>query len=169
MELHLDNNYILVLLIVLVSFTYLYLTFNKNDTFETNQNPAPATIIKKDPIILSPRVVSPSGPNPPNAHVSEKEARKQDVLNVVPTDPYDETYGSQNMKDNLRYPERSFGPGILNDGKKVLVANGVASAVINPSENAIQQFSQEMVQNGGLFNSSYGANDTNLNPNYAAF
>lgn len=169
MELHFDNNYILVLLIVIVSFIYLYLTFNKKDSFESNPNPAPATIIMQEPVVLPPREVSPSGPNPPNARVAEKEARKQDVLNVIPSDPYDETYGSQNIKDNLRYPERSFGPGILNDGKKVLVANGVASAIINESQNAIQQFSQEMVQNGGLFNSSYGANDTDLNPNYSAF
>ena len=35
-------------------------------------------------------------------------------------DIYDEKYGSQNMKTNLRYPERSFGPGIVNDSNKVI-------------------------------------------------
>lgn len=169
-----DQPYILIFVIVIVSFLYLYLLFaNKHESFqgkhESFQVPAPAAIIKQDPPVLPPRQVSPSGPNPPNARVSNVDSQKYDVLNVIPSDPYDETHGSQNMKDNLRYPERSFGPGIINDGKKLFVANGVASAIINETNNVIQPFSQEMIQNGGIFNESYGANDTNLNPNYSAF
>lgn len=155
-----------VFLILVVSSIYLYFTFWKKETFGV---PAPATIIKRD-VPITPLVeVSPSGPNPPNAKISEIEARKYDTYNVVPLDPYDEKYGSQNMKTDLRYPERSFGPGIVNDKKKLYVANGVANTKINESNNVIQEFSQEMVQNGGLFNESYGANDTDLNPNYSGF
>jgi len=69
------------------------------------------------------------------------------------------------MKDNLRRPERSFGPGIMNDGHNIFVRNGVASQIIQESELPIQQYSQEMVQNGGNFNDSYGPNDTS---DYAA-
>jgi hypothetical protein len=155
-----------VFLILILSSVYIYLTFYTKETFEI---PAPATTITRDPPIMPTVEVSPSGPNPPNARMSEIEARKYDVYNVVPNDIYDEKYGSQNMKTNLRYPERSFGPGIVNDSKKLYVANGVASTTINESNNRIQKFSQEMVQNGGLFNESYGANDVNLDPNYSAF
>lgn len=169
----LDNNLTIILLVVVISFVYLYVTYGKKESFDRNKAslniPGPAVIVKQDPPMPVPRQVSPSGPNPPNARIPEIEARKLDVLNVVPNDPYDEINGSQNMKDNLRYPERSFGPGIINDSKKVYVMNGVASHVINESNNNIQQFSQEMIENGGIFNESYGANDTNLNPNYSAF
>jgi hypothetical protein len=161
-----ERPFYVVFLILILSSIYLYFTFYRNESFQV---PAPAAIIKRD-VPVTPLVeVSPSGPNPPNARISEIEARKYDTYNVVPLDPYDEKYGSQNIKTNLRYPERSFGPGIVNDNKKLYVANGVASAIINESNNAIQQYSQEMVQNGGLFNESYGANDINLNPNYSAF
>lgn len=161
-----EQPFLVVFLILVLSFTYLYFTFWKKETFEV---PAPAAIIKRDPPVMPVVQVSPSGPNPPNARISELDARKYDTYDVVANDPYDEKYGSQNIKTNLRYPERSFGPGIINDGKKLFVANGVASVVINESNNNIQEFSQEMVQNGGLFNESYGANDTNLNPNYSTF
>jgi len=158
--------YYVIFLILILSSVYIYFTFYKTETFEV---PAPATVITRDPPPMPKVEVSPSGPNPPNARISEVEARKNDVYNVVPNDIYDEKYSSQNIKTNLRYPERSFGPGITNDSKKLYVASGVASARINESNNVIQEFSQEMVQNGGVFNESYGANDMNLNPNYSAF
>jgi len=161
-----NNTYTVVFLIILVSAVSLYILYGKKESFDV---PGPATIIKQPKEIPVPRQVSPSGPNPPNARIPEAEARKLDVLNVVPSDPYDETYGSQNIKDNLRYPERSFGPGVVNDIKKLYVDSGVASNRINSTNNRIQEYSQEMVENGGIFNNDYGANDTNLNPNYAAF
>jgi hypothetical protein len=161
-----EHPFYVVFLILILSSIYLYFTFWRSESFEV---PAPAAIVKTD-LPVTPLVeVSASGPNPPNARISENEARKYDTYNVVPTDPYDEKYGSQNIKTDLRYPERSFGPGITNDSKKLYVASGVASARINESNNVIQEFSQEMVQNGGVFNESYGANDMNLNPNYSAF
>jgi len=161
-----EHPFYVIFLILILSSVYIYITFYKTETFEV---PAPAAIIKRDPPVMPTVKVSPSGPNPPSAKLSEIEARKYDVYNVVPNDIYDEKYASQNIKSNLRHPERSFGPGIVNDSKKLYVANGVASTRINESNNVIQQFSQEMVQNGGLFNESYGANDINLNPNYSAF
>ena len=162
----LNNTYIIVFLLILISSVYLYMVYGKKEKFDI---PGPATIMKQAQEIPVPREVSPSGPNPPNSRISESEARKLDVLNVIPSDPYDETYGSQNMRDNLRYPERSFGPGVVNDIKKLYVDSGVASPRINSTNNQIQEYSQEMVENGGIFNDGYGANDTNLNPNYASF
>jgi hypothetical protein len=161
-----DNMYTIVFIIILFSASYIYISVTKNKKEMFNDGvPGPAAIMKQPPPVLPPRQVSPSGPNPPNARIPEMEQRKLDVLNVIPSDPYDETYGSQNMKDNLRRPERSFSPGIMNDGHNIFVRNGVASEITQESERPIQHYSQEMVQNGGNFNDSYGPNDTS---DYAA-
>ena len=156
-----DNMYTIVFVIILFAASYLYITqsSSKKETFRDGI-PAPAAVIKRTPPSLPPRQVTPSGPNPPSARIPEVEQRKNDVLNVIPNDPYDEIYGSQNIKDNLRQPERSFSPGIMNDGHNIFVRSGVASDTIQESNRPIQHYSQEMVQNGGNFNESYGPNDT---------
>lgn len=163
----LDNFKTLIIVFVLIALLYLFV-FNKNETFESNTMPAPATIIKSPPQIMAPRIVSPSGPNPPNARVPNKIAKENDIYDCVPNDPQDELYGSQNIQDNLRYPERSFGPGIVNSGSKLLVNSGVASQKMLNTSQPIQPFENEMVQNGGLLD-KIGPDDTHTNPNYAAF
>lgn len=152
-----DNMYTIVFVIILFTVSYLYIiqSSSKKEMFI-----APAAVIKQPPPSLPPRQVTPSGPNPPSARIPEVEQRKTDVLNIIPNDPYDEIYGSQNMKDNLRQPERSFSPGIMNNGHNIFVRSGVASNTIQESDRPIQHYSQEMVQNGGNFNESYGPNDT---------
>jgi len=152
-----DNMYTIVFVIILFAASYLYIiqSSTKKEMFI-----APAAVIKREPPSLPPRQVTPSGPSAPNARIPEVEQKKTDVLNVIPNDPYDEIYGSQNMKDNLRQPERSFSPGIMNDGHNIFVRSGVASNTIQESDRPIQHYSQEMVQNGGNFNESYGPNDT---------
>ena len=152
-----DNMYTIVFVIILFTVSYLYVTksSSKKEMFI-----GPAAIIKQTPPSLPPRQVTPSGPSAPTARIPEVEQRKTDVLNVIPNDPYDEIYGSQNIKDNLRQPERSFSPGIMNDGHNIFVRSGVASNTIQESDRPIQHYSQEMVQNGGNFNESYGPNDT---------
>ena len=97
-----DNMYTIVFVIILFTASYLYVTKSspKKEMFI-----APAAVIKQAPLLLPPRQVTPSGPNPPSARIPEVEQRNNDVLNVIPNDPYDEVYGSQNMKDNLRQPE----------------------------------------------------------------
>ena len=116
---------------------------SKEETFEI---PAPAIMVKKSQNELPPREVSPSGPSPPNARVSNIVAQKQETYNIIPNDPQDEQYGSQNIQDNLRYPERSFSPGIMNSGTNVMVDNGVAAPTVSDNN-----FSPEFVQNGGMF------------------
>jgi hypothetical protein len=157
---NIDNMYTIVFLIIIFSASYFYITVTNTSKNQETFIPGPAAIMKHTPPSLPPRQVTSSGPYPPNARIPEVIQRESDVLNVIPSDPYDETYGSQNMKDNLRQPERSFGPGIMNDGHNIFVRNGVASQIIQETELPIQQYSQEMVQNGGNFNDSYGPNDT---------
>ena len=167
----LDNFKTLIIVFVLIALLYLFV-FNKNEKFESNNAHAhahaPATIIKMAAPIMAPRIVSPSGPNAPNARIPNKIAKENDVYNCVPNDPQDELYGSQNIQDNLRYPERSFGPGIVNSGSKLLVNSGVSSEKMLNTSQPIQPFENEMVQNGGLLG-KIGPDDTKTNPNYAAF
>lgn len=129
---------------------------------------APATIMKRPEPVMVPRDVSPSGPSPPNARVENVVAKQNDIYNVVPNDPQDEKYSSQDIQDNLRYPERMFGPGVVNDGNKLLRSSEVANNKILDSVQPLQPFSPEMVSNGGLLD-GIAANDTDSNPNYASF
>jgi hypothetical protein len=125
-------------------------------------------MVEKPESILVPREVSSSGPNPPNARIPDIVAKEQDNYNTIPNDPQDEKYGSQDIQDNLRYPERLFGPGVKNNNSKLLVDSGAASKTLLPSAQAIQPFSAEPISSGGLMG-PIGANDTNINQNYASF
>jgi len=162
-----DNLYVLAI-VLLIAATVYYFIFIKKDDNISEKFAAPAAIIYKEPQPMPPRKVAPSGPNPPNARVPEIVAKESDNYDVVPNDPQDEKYSSQNIQDNLRYPERSFGPGIVNTESKLFVESGVASNRMLDSSQPLQPFSTEMVQNGGLFG-SVGPDDTHTNPNYASF
>lgn len=162
----LDNLYTVILILVgfsLLYFSYVY--YMKQEKFEV---PAPAAVVKRPEPIAVPREVSASGPNPPNARIPEVVARTQDNYNIVASDPQDESYGSQDIQDNLRYPERLFGPGMKNNGTKVLVDSGAASTKLLPTAEPIQPFNSETISSGGLMG-AIGANDTNLNQNYSSF
>jgi len=166
-----DNFKTLIIVFVLVALLYLFVFTKNQESFKSEPASfAPSNIIKTETLNLPSRTVAPSGPNPPNAKVSNEPCSLDNTITyrVVPNDTYDELYGSQNIQDNLRYPERSFGPGIVNGGSKLLVNSGVASTkMLNTSQN-IQPFGTELVQNGGLFG-KVGADDTHTNPNYASF
>jgi hypothetical protein len=168
MDKSIDNFYTL-LIVFLIGTTLYFVFFKSRETFEAKEAvPAPATIIKSPEPILVERTVSPSGPNPPNAKVSNKVAQRSETYNVIPSDPYDETYGSQNIQDNLRYPERSFNPGIINDGNRIINASGVASSMNLNSPQPVQLYKPELIQNGGLLD-GVGPDDTQSDPNYATF
>jgi hypothetical protein len=154
---------ILIVCIVLYYIISMVNTDTANETFA-----APAAIIHKESQNMVPRKIAPSGPNPPNSIIPEIVARQNDNYNVIPNDPQDEKYSSQDIQDNLRYPERSFKPGKVNSESKLFIESGVASNKMLESSQPLQPFSNEMVQNGGLFG-SVGPDDTHTNPNYASF
>ena len=137
-------NYKVVVALFLILMVVIYIFTRNTDNFEV---PAPATVIEKPILIKEPREVSLSGPSSPNARSPNFIVKKQDNYNIVPNDPFDELYGSQNIKDNLRYPERSFGPSVINNSTNIIVGSGVADM------KSSTLFSPEMVQNGGTFNS----------------
>ena len=97
-----------------------------------------------------------------------KVARLNSVFSITPNDPMDEQYGSQDIQDNLRYPERSFRAGLINSGNKIITNSEVASNRMLDTAQPIQPFKPELVENGGLLD-GIGADDTHTNYNYASF
>lgn len=88
----------------------------------------------------------------------------------VDKDPYDETYGSSAMKENLRHPERFFSQAPTPDATSLATESGVAGMPGLTTPQAIQTFSPEYAQNGGEFvDGGIFANDTADSPNFSAF
>lgn len=145
----------------------IFMNMRKPTLEEQFEVPAPAPVITQ-PIPEPPRTVAPGGPNSPNAAPS---LDMPDVRLPGPTDsdPYQEDYGSSDIKDNLRQPERLFGPAPPNNVTSIAVASGVASPVNQVVSEALQTFSPEFAQNGGEFiEGGIFANDTYENPNFSA-
>lgn len=129
--------------------------------------PAPAPIITQ-PLPEPPRVISPGGPNSPNQMPSPDMPAVR-LPGPSDSDPYDESYGSSDMKDNMRQPERLFGPAPSDNVTALAVASGVASSANQVVSQALQTFSPDFAQNGGQFiESGVFANDTYENPNFSA-
>lgn len=122
--------------------------------------PAPPTLADKP--AGPPRVVAPGGPSAPNARPPPMVPRISP--DASPLDPYDSTNMQAPIEDTMRYPERSFGPGTVNDGTNISVGSGVASSVAN---SAVSSFSPEFAQNGGSFMDSVFANDLTQGDEYA--
>jgi hypothetical protein len=100
---------------------------------------------------------------PPTHDINERLPGPED------SDPLDDSYGSSNMKDNMRYPERLFGPAPKPVNTTIPVASGNASVLTSGVNNALQTFSPDFAQNGGEFVSGgIFANDVFDNPNYSA-
>jgi hypothetical protein len=82
----------------------------------------------------------------------------------MPVDPFHDSNMEAPIKDSMRHPELSFGPGMDNSGIKKAVASGVMNKGALSSES---QFSPEFAQNGGLFMGSVTANDLNHDSTFA--
>ena len=115
------------------------------------------------------RTVSPGGPGAPNQMPPSRDREAERLPGPVDKDPYDETYGSSNMKEDLRHPERFFGPAPTADNVVIAAASGVAGLPGSTTPQAIQTFSPDFAQNGGEFVDGIFANDAGENPNYSAF
>ena len=119
--------------------------------------PAPAPPVVAQIAEEPPRVVAPAGPNPPSAAPPKK------VVTFTPEaearDPFDELNGENPVKDSLRHPERSFGPGVENMGTNVSRDAGVSADSVR---SGVATFSPEFAQNGGEFLNGVGANDMSV-------
>ena len=159
-----------VLLAVLVSagLFVVYLVFTKQLKIEAFEVPAPAPPVLNYPPADIPRTITPGGPNTPN-QTAPPEAVVERIPGPVDSDPYDETYGSSNIKDNLRYPERFYGPAPQPNNTQIVLESGLAGIESSKPAIALQTFSPEMAQNGGQFiEGGVFANDTDEKTSYSA-
>jgi hypothetical protein len=125
--------------------------------------PAASAPVQKNVTQEPPQVVTPSGPNPPNAQEALPSVAKSPEKTVA-HDPYQETASETPIRDNLRRPENSFGPGVENNGNNLSVASGVSSESV---QKGASQFSPEFAQNGGQFMGAVTANDLSHDDTYA--
>ncbi len=130
--------------------------------------PDEAPPVQQYPSVEPERVISPGGPSTPNAKVPvPPEELHPPEVNAK--DPYDNPNSSSNIRDNLRHPERSFSPGVKPTNTSIAVESGVASQYEQTTSQAIQMFSPETAQNGGMFLEGVAANDTLQDTEYATF
>jgi len=146
---------------------YLNLYSDKLMIEETFIAPAP---LVTQPIPEPERTIAPGGPSSP----SQMPPRSCDTEERLPgpedSDPLDDSYGSSNMKDNMRYPERLFGPSPPPVNTTIPVASGTASTLTSGVNTALQTFKPEFAQNGAEFiPGGIFANDVFDNPNYSSF
>ena len=161
-----------VLLAVLLSamLFVVYLVFTKQLTIESFEVPAPAPPVYLDPPADGPRTITPGGSNTPNQQPPPDPPIVERLPGPVDSDPYDESYGSSNMKDNLRHPERFFGPAPQPVNTQVALESGIAGIENSQPAISLQTFSPEMAQNGGQFmEGGIFANDAFENPTYSSF
>ena len=118
---------------------------------------------------LPERIVSPSGPNPPNAILPATAIPTIISPPETPKDPFDQVEGQLPVEDNMRYPERSIGPGKTNDNIEMAASSGVASNPVQEVHNSFRIFSPEYAQNGGYVSDRIVANDTLDEHAYTAF
>lgn len=145
--------------LALRTYTNKTLSWESFQPRQEQRAPAPVTFT---PLPEAPRDVAPSGPNPPNAQ-GPPISRPPET--TVANDPLADSNSETPIKDNLRHPENSFGPGINNTGTQITAASGVASA--NTVSGGVNNFSPEFAQNGGEFMDGIIASDAFTNDSYA--
>ncbi len=147
---------------------YLYFMSQRKYVIEESfEVPAPAPL-QTIPIPDPPRTVAAAGPNSPSQAPPQDDMPER-LPGPSDSDPFEESYGSSNLKDNMRYPERLFGPAPKANKTEIAVASGVASSEQQVVSQALQTFSPDFAQNGGQFiEGGIFANDTYENPNYSA-
>jgi hypothetical protein len=134
------------------------------DSFQAKpivSTPAP-TLITERVNAQEPRgPVAPGGPNPPN-----QEAPPQIPVERLPEERANDTMDQMNsevpIKDNLRHPELSFGPGVEPNGPRP--GTGASSATVAAP---LSTFSPDYAQNGGSFMGSVFANDLQPGDDFA--
>ena len=106
--------------------------------------------------------MAPGGPGAPNAQ--DNYVMPTMSPEVMPIDPFEDSNMEAPIKDSMRHPELSFGPGTDNSGVKKAAASGVMNKGALSSESP---FSPEFAQNGGQFMGAVTANDLSHDDTYA--
>ena len=162
--------FVAVLLAATLFLAYqLYLNLHGQTLLIEEDFIAPAPVVTQ-PIPEPERTIAPGGPNSPNQMPPVTHDTNERLPGPEDSDPLDDDYGSSNMKDNMRYPERLFGPAPPPVNTTIPVASGNASVLTSGVNQALQTFKPEFAQNGAEFiPGGIFANDVFDNPNYSAF
>lgn len=155
--------------VLIAAAVFVLFTIFQNKIKERFEVPAAAPPITL-PMPEPPRVVAPSGPSSPAAAPPVERGEPQPRLpGPSDSDPYNESHGSSNIQDNMRYPERMFHKTESGQNSQLSVESGVAGTEQQITNSAIQTFSPDFAQNGGQFiEGGIFANDTFDNPNYSS-
>lgn len=147
----------------------LYLNMKKPKFVIEETFIAPAPVVTQ-PIPEPERTITPGGPNTPNQLPPPTHDTNERLPGPQDSDPLDDDYGSSNLQDNLRYPERSFGKAPNPVNTTIPVAAGNASTLTSGVNTALQTFHPDFAQNGGEFiPGGIFANDTLDDSNYSSF
>lgn len=162
--------FVAVLLAATLFLAYqLYLNLHGQKLLIEEDFIAPAPVVTQ-PIPEPERTIAPGGPNSPSQMPPVTHDTNERLPGPEDSDPLDDSYGSSNMKDNMRYPERLFGPAPPPVNTTIPVASGNASVLTSGVNQALQTFKPEFAQNGAEFiPGGIFANDVFDNPNYSAF
>jgi hypothetical protein len=157
-----------IIVLSLLGFAYylqVYL-FGGNEGFRSLEVPAraPQEFL---PLPKRPLDTVAAGPSAPSAAPRATMPAVQNP-DPRPADPYDDQVEAADAPENLRYPERSFGPGKVPSDTSIAQAAGIANKASMLTAQSAQYFSPEAVSNGGMFFSEVAANEDE-NPNYTAF
>ncbi len=122
--------------------------------------------LKREPRPRGNMAVSAGGPNSPNV-AAPVNMPPERLPAPGASDPYAVTTEAADAPENLRHPERSFGPGVEPADNSIGEAAGLAGAV-GMSSQAFQQFNPEQVTSGGAFFGTVVPMEDE-NPNYSSF
>jgi len=137
-----------------------------SEGFSTIEKPARAPLEVRPPL-RKPIEVASAGPSAPS--VAPKLSMPTTYTDEPqPRDPMDDQVESADAMQNLRYPERSFGPGKQPSDTAIAMAGGIASQASALTAQSSQNFSPELVTNGGTFFGDVAPLESD-NPNYTAF
>jgi hypothetical protein len=157
----------LVIFFLLVIAAFFVVRYFSTESFSLGwvETPALAPPVKQQQPYGS-HAVAQGGPSSPAAAPS---VAMPPVMSAPPEpkDPYDDTQQSADAPEQMRFPERSFGPGIVPETADLAKAGGIADSPA-ASAQAFQQFNPEFVSNGGGFFDNISAHEDE-NPNYSSF
>jgi hypothetical protein len=148
---------------------YSWYSTDMTECFDVNSQ-GYETVLVKSPSVEAPRnrIVESAGPGAPNQRPSPLSPPELLPAEVA-RDPQDKNYETAEMPERLRHPERSFGPGLVNEETEQAVASGVASYASAATSNSFQTFGPEYVQNGAQFlDNGVMANDLTLETEYSS-
>jgi hypothetical protein len=157
-----------ILAAVLIAFilfgVYSWYTRKPSETFDINRQMYAPAIVSEPPPLPVVHDTVPSGPNAPG-QLPPPTLPPMIVQEERPFDPQEQNHESASIPENLRYPERLYGPGLNNEETGTAITAGIASEVTKQSN---QIFGPEFAQNGGNFMGEVVANDTSVETNYSA-